>query len=484
MLSKLSKNKKKVLHAQVLKRIRALKDVQRALKKNIKERPVISAIVHEIVQAGGSALLVGGAVRDLFLGLVPKDIDIEVYGVKIAQIQKILKKFGRLSLVGKSFGVLRINGLDVDWSLPRADSAGRKPLVQVDPLLDVCMAFSRRDLTINAMGLNLQTGELVDPFDGLRDLKLKILRTPDKKKFVEDPLRFFRVMQFVGRFGMKPDKELNSLCAKMDISGVSRERIEEEFKKLFLKAKNPSLGFNWLCSIDRLKDVLPEIYDTIGVVQDPVKHPEGDVYTHIMQVLDGVAGIKNISDHEKLLFCWAALAHDLGKKDTSKKWPDGGISAYGHAEFGVSLAKKLLKRITQDQKLIAGVCKIVKHHMKPGQFIANKAKPAAYKRLANELVPEVTLELLGEFARIDKLARNPKSHKLLRAGARYELLFARRARAYAVHKEPESPVLLGRDLLKYVQPGPELGKILARAYEIQLDEGIRDKKILKKRVLG
>ena len=474
---KQKENRSCVISAQITKK--SLNIVKNFLIKY----PVISAIVNEITQNGGRVLLIGGAVRDLFLNLTPKDFDIEVHGLKIAQIQKILKKHGQLSLVGKSFGVIRIEGLNVDWSVPRIDSAGRKPLVQINPLLDVRMAFSRRDLTINAMGLNLKTCELVDPFRGMRDLKLNILRTPDKNKFVEDPLRFFRVMQFVGRFGMKPDEELNSLCAKMDISGVSRERIEEEFKKLFLRSKCPSLGFNWLRSIDRLQDVLPEIYDTIGVAQDPVKHPEGDVYTHIMQVLDGIAGIKNISEHEKLLFCWAALVHDLGKKDTSKKWPDGGVSAYGHAEFGVPLAKKLLKRITQDQKLIAGVCKIVKHHMKPGQFIANKAKPAAYRRLASELAPEVTLELLGKFARIDKLARNPKSHKLLRAGARYELLFARRARAYAVYKEPEKPVLLGRDLLKYVQPGPELGKILARAYEIQLDEGIRDKKILKKRVL-
>ena len=212
------------------------------LHKSLIKFPHVMQIIQEINAAGGRALLVGGAVRDLLLGLSPKDIDIEVHGLKIDQFQKILEKFGRVSLVGKSFGVLRLNGLDVDWSVPRKDSKGRKPKVVIDSNMSLEEAFRRRDLTVNAMGIDLITHELIDPFGGMSDLKAKQLRVTDKKLFVEDPLRFFRVMQFIGRFEMEPDAELNKICKKMDLSKISRERIEEEFNKLFLRSGSPTLG--------------------------------------------------------------------------------------------------------------------------------------------------------------------------------------------------------------------------------------------------
>lgn len=463
--------------------VKNLKVVQQRVRDLLTEYAKINQIVVDISSAGGQALLVGGAVRDLFLGLSPKDIDIEVYGLTLNQLQKILKNFGPVSLVGKTFGVLRVNGLDVDWSLPRKDSRGRKPLVTVDPFMSFDDAFRRRDLTINALGINLKTLALIDPYGGRRDLRLKILRAPDKKLFVEDPLRFFRVMQFVGRFGMTPDRDLNHLCATMDLSGISRERIEEEFKKLFCKSTRPAFGIDWLQKIGKLKDILPEVYDLIGVKQDKKYHPEGDVYVHTLQVLDAAAGIPAQNDRERILFCWTALCHDLGKAVTTKQWPDGRISSHEHEVAGIVPAKKLLKRFTRDRELVAGVCKLIKHHMQPGQFIKSHAKAAAYKRLALALAPEITIELLAQFACADKRGRNTKGMQPLRTGCRSELLFARRARKLAVAKEPEKPVLLGRDLLGEVAPGPRMGALLKRAYEIQLKDGIKNKKILKKRIL-
>ena len=145
--------------------------VKDRLHKILQSFPEIKKIVALIHDAGGRVLLVGGAVRDLFLKELPKDIDIEVHGVKIDDLQKILKKMGNVSLVGKSFGVLRLNGLDVDWSVPRKDSKGRKPEVVMDPQMSVEEAFRRRDLTMNALGIDLDTQELIDPFDGLQDLE-------------------------------------------------------------------------------------------------------------------------------------------------------------------------------------------------------------------------------------------------------------------------------------------------------------------------
>ncbi len=212
-------------------------DVQRSLARALKQYPAVPLIGAQINKQGGRALLVGGAVRDLLLGLPIKDLDIEVHGLTLAQLQTILKKHGTVALQGKSFGVLRVHGVDVDWSLPRADSAGRKPSVVIDPHMPLADAFARRDLTINAMGIDLQTKELIDPWHGLTDLKKKILRAPDPRFFTQDPLRLFRVMQFMGRFEMQPDAELSKICKKMDISDISRERIEQEFEKLLLKSQ-------------------------------------------------------------------------------------------------------------------------------------------------------------------------------------------------------------------------------------------------------
>src|SRR5436190_22951268 len=146
----------------------ALSPIIKTYVQKLLQQPRLSKIINAIAQAGGSAYLVGGAVRDLILGFESKDIDIEVHGLSIEDLEKILKTVGPVSLVGKSFGVLRLHTDDIDWSIPRIDTAGRKPEVTLDPYLSIDKAFARRDLTMNAMGINLHTQELVDPFNGLK----------------------------------------------------------------------------------------------------------------------------------------------------------------------------------------------------------------------------------------------------------------------------------------------------------------------------
>jgi len=188
-------------------------------------------MVKAIQEQGGVSYVVGGTVRDLVLGRGIKDIDIEVHGISLNSLEETLKKFGVVKLVGKKFGVLRLHGFDVDWSLPRRDSCGRKPTVEIDPHMTIEQAAKRRDLTMNAMAIDLNYVaqnfetisknfdqklseeesfkniglEIIDPYDGLKDLQEKKLRMVDEALFLEDPLRFFRVMQFVGRFEMLPD---------------------------------------------------------------------------------------------------------------------------------------------------------------------------------------------------------------------------------------------------------------------------------------
>ena len=463
---------------------------RKAIEQLLATIPKVSTCVDAIAQAGGQAFLVGGAVRDFLLKLPLKDLDFEVHGLSLEQLKKILAKFGMVNEVGKSFGVLKFRvdnqHPDVDWSLPRFDSAGRKPKVEVDPDMTIDQALRRRDLTMNAMAINLQTFELHDPFGGEEDLTNKLLRCPDAKLFVEDPLRFYRVMQFVGRFAMLPDAELDALCADMDLKEVSRERVEEEMKKLMLKSKEPSRAFWWLHNMGRLQALFPEIAALAKTEQSAKHHPEGNVFKHTMQVIDAAALVRErlVDEHEKLALMYAALCHDLGKATTTILYPDGKVTSHGHEVEGVGIAKKLLKRFCGNKDLITTVTKLVRHHMDPGNFVVSGARLPAYKRLALKLAPETNCAMLALVMEADQRGRNPDGTTPLPMPTENVEQFLEQVKQAEVLQQPEAPVLLGRDLLDIMQPGPKLGEILKKAYEIQLNEGIKDKAELRKRVLG
>jgi len=445
--------------------------------------PLVYSIAEKIAHHEGRAFLVGGAVRDYLLGLPVKDIDIEVHDIFPEQLETILREYGPVSTVGKSFGVLRLHGVDADWSLPRTDSAGRKPVVCIDPCMSVADAARRRDLTMNAMAIDMMTNKLIDPFDGQADMQNKILRTPDEQLFVQDPLRFFRVMQFVGRFEMFPDEALNRVCGAIDIAHISRERIEEEFRKLLLYSQMPSLGIRWLQSIGRLRDVLPELADTVGVSQNPVWHPEGDVFEHSMQALDAAAIIAKSYESEckRLVLLYAALCHDLGKVTTTRE-VNGVIKSIGHEVASKKLALLMMRRITHNSDVVSAVASLVLNHMAPLQFVTNKAKLPAYKRLANKLSPLISMSFLADLCRADKQGRNGAGQYPLSGDNADVIAFIASAQKAGVLEHPEQAVLTGADLLGIITPGPQMGRLLERAYEIQINQGILDKQVLLSRI--
>jgi tRNA nucleotidyltransferase (CCA-adding enzyme) len=443
----------------------------------------VYAIVAAITEHKGRALLVGGAVRDMVMGHPVKDIDIEVYNLSEKQLEQLLSHFGPVSFVGKAFGVLRIHGLDVDWSLPRADSPGRKPTVVIDPHMTVEAAARRRDLTMNAMSFDLMTEELIDPCNGMSDIKNKILRTPDARFFVQDPLRFYRVMQFIGRFEMYPDDELNQLCREMDIAQISRERVEEEFKKLFLRSQRPSLGIRWLHNIGRLHDVLPELAATVGIEQNPQWHPEGDVFEHTMQAIDAAASLIGKYDNEfdQLVLMYAALCHDLGKVTTTKV-VNGVIKSIGHEKDSKTFARSMMKRVTHNVDLINAVASLVLYHMIPLQFTSSGAKLPAYKKLAHKLAHNVNLLMLIDLCVADKRGRNGNSHEPLTCDFADVELFREKVLQAGVATGKVEPILKGGDILDIIEPGPRMGKLLDTAYKKQIDDGVEDKSILKEYV--
>jgi len=443
---------------------------------------LVLSIVKAIGVKGGRSLLVGGYVRDAALGLRSKDIDIEVHRLEIDTLESILQGFGRVDLVGKQFGVLCLHGVDVDWSVPRKDSRGRKPEVIPDPYMGIDEAARRRDLTINSMAVDILGQILLDPFDGLEDLEQRILRATDPKLFVEDPLRFYRVMGFISRLDMKPDAELSRICSDMDLSDIARERIDDEFTKMFLKSKRPSIGLRWIESLNRLDNVLPGVAKLIGLSQDPEWHPEGDVWTHTLQAVDAAAGLRCGDLHQDLMLIWAALCHDLGKVDTSFE-NDGHIRSPGHAEVSAKLAKELLSNYITRKKVLNGVVKLVRNHHNLQDFFVNRAKLQAFKRMAIRLSPETNLQQSALLALADCRGRNPDGDEPLDIMPDEIKWFVEKINVMQVATQPELPLLMGRHLIDCIEPGPEMGNLLKQAYEIQLSEGIKAIDILKKRVL-
>jgi len=447
--------------------------------------PRVVRVARAVAEAGGRALLVGGCVRDELRGVPPGELDIEVYGLELEALERVLERFGAVIAVGRAFGVLKVKGLDVDFSLPRLDSkagAGHKGFeVRTDPGLDYATASRRRDLTINSMGLDPLTGERLDPHGGARDLERRVLRATDPAHFAEDPLRALRVAQFAARFEFAPDAELSRLCAELDLAELSGERVLEEWRKLLLKGVRPSLGTEFLHATGLLR-FFPELLALVGVPQDPEWHPEGDCWVHNQMVIDEAARLRDgAADDEALMF--GALLHDVGKPVTTATGSDGRVRSPGHDVRGVELAKSFLERMRAPNELVARVGALVEHHLAPALFIKNGATAKGYRRLARKLAASgVTAELLARVARADHFGRTTDEALERRFPAGDE--FLARARELAVEKEPPRDVVLGRHLIaRGLSPGPEFGAILERCRELQDENGWTDPEQILARVL-
>ena len=364
-------------------------------------------IANAVRARGGRALLVGGYVRDRALGIESKDVDIEVFGLTLESLAEILADYGTVIEVGRAFGVLRVKGLDIDFSLPRIDSkvgAGHRGFdVETNPDLDFETAARRRDISINAMGFDPRTNEYLDPHGGRADLDNRVLRATDPRQFPDDPLRGLRVAQFAARFEMYADPELLGLSSGLPLNEVAPERIFEELRKLLLKGRRPSIGFEFLRQSTLIR-FFPEIEALIDVQQDAVWHPEGDVWIHTMMVIDEAAKLRANTAHELALML-GALCHDLGKPDVTEV-VDDRVKSPGHDTRGISHTERFLERLRAPTALVEQVKALVQHHLAPAAFIHNKAGAKGYRRLARKLdAAGVDLTLLYLVARADYLGR-------------------------------------------------------------------------------
>ncbi len=436
---------------------------------------ILKNISNRLNNLDARAIIVGGSVRDFFLQHSAKDIDVEVYGIdSLESLEKILSEFGIVNIVGKSFGVLKLKVEDIefDFSLPRVEKkvgVGHKGFeVEVDAKLTYKEAFRRRDFTINAIGYDIKNKKFIDEYDGIADIKRKILREVDANTFIEDSLRVYRAIQFVARFEFSLSDSLEKLCIDIvktkQLEELPKERVFEEFKKLLLKADKPSLGFYLMKDLGILQSYFPELYDLIGLEQDMIFHPEGDVFTHTMLSIDALK-------EKDLVLKLAVLCHDMGKISCTKVI-DGRIRSRGHEEVGVQIAEGFLKRLTDDKKLIQKVLVLVRYHFAPTAFYKGGAKSGAIRRLATK----VNIEELVKVAKADFLGRGDDTKDYI-AG---EWLL-KKAKSLNVKNKPIKALVRGKDLIELgLQPSPEFKKILDKLYEIQIERGIESKEELLK----
>ena len=442
-------------------------------------------IARAVREAGGRALLVGGCVRDRLRGEESKDFDVEVFGLDLAALESVLARFGEVIAVGRAFGVLQVKGLPIDFSLPRRDSkiaAGHKGFeIAFDPGLDFATAARRRDLTINSIGLDPLTDEILDPHGGRADLAAGVLRATDPAHFSEDPLRGLRAAQFAARFGFRADPGLIALCRALDLSELSGERVLEEWRKLLLKGVRPSLGTELLRETNQLR-FFPELAALVGVPQDPEWHPEGDCWVHNQLVIDEAARLRDGGPDDPALM-FGALLHDVGKPPTTAV-ENGRVRSPGHDVRGVPLAVAFLERMRAPVELVVRVSALVEHHLAPALFIKNGAAAKGYRRLARKLgAAGASVELLLRVARADHFGRTSDEALARQFPAGDE--FLAKARDLAVEHQAPRDVVLGRHLIaRGLTPGVEFGRILERCRELQDETGWADPERILGQVLG
>ena len=384
-------------------------------------------VLDALRDAGGRPLIVGGAVRDALLSqgnaepVAPKDIDIEVYGLPKDRVRRALP--GDVQEFGQSFGVFNttLNGQDFDVALPRRDNktgtGHRGFVVETDIDMPFDESFARRDFTINSMGWDYASGELIDPFGGREDLEKRVLRHTGPR-FDEDPLRVLRGVQFAARFGMDLAPETAELCREISpsFSQLHKDGIWQEFRKLSAKGTHISKALEALHA-SGWEEHFQGLAATRGVPQDPRWHPEGDVIVHLGMAGDHAARIARrdgLDEEETSILVLAAITHDFGKAHSTKITADGSVVSGGHHETGIEPAREFLNGIGAPARYHEKVLPLIREHMchTPGGGVA--ISDSAVRRLLRRLDNAgggPTLKQWSQLVEADKAGRGAGARK-------------------------------------------------------------------------
>ena len=388
-------------------------------------------------------IIVGGYIRDFFFARASKDIDIELYNVlSFSQLEEILKEFGSVNSVGKSFGVCKLffEGLDLDFTLPRTDNktgAGHKGFdVEIKADLDYKSASSRRDFTINSIGFDVIKKEILDPFNGLQDLKNSTLKAIDADSFKEDPLRVLRGVQFSARFDLNMDDKLFDLCKEMVqnqmLSQLSKERVFGEIQKLLLKAEKPSKGFVLLKKLSVL-DEIPQL----KLLCDAQ-------YTKAILTLDEVAKLK-IDKKTKLCLMLTVLSYSFEKKQKDFN--------------NFKLTKEFISNWSDEKELLKHILLLLENYIYIRDISLKDVDDYFLYKLSTKVKIKELMLLANAKLKIDRDDEFEKVVKSIQEGSK----------KLNILEDKMPPLLQGRDILNFnIKPSKEFATILKDAYDAQM----------------
>jgi len=427
---------------------------------------------------GHQLALVGGPVRDAFLGRRSGDLDLTT-DAPPERVMEISKNWAdRIWPVGLAFGTvgLRKGAAVFEITTYRSEQylpESRKPDVRYGTSLDEDLL--RRDFTVNAMAARLPDYEFVDPFGGLRDLSEKVLRTPARPRdsLTDDPLRILRAARFVAQLGFSPVPELREAMTELAprLTIVSAERIAAELTKLMLSPRvgGPASGIALLVDTGAADHFLPEIPRLRLEADEHYRHK--DVYQHSLTVLDRAIGLEaRYGLRQDLVLRLAALLHDIGKPKTRARLADGRVAFHHHEVVGAKLARARLTRLRFPKEVIADVARLVELHLRFHGYGTGEWTDSAVRRYVRDAGPLLTR--LHALTRADCTTRNMAKAELLDRS--YDNL-ERRIAELAEREELASlrPDLDGNQIMRLlgIPPGPRVGKAYAHLMELRLEYG-------------
>ena len=434
-------------------------------------------------EQGYELALVGGPVRDLLLHRPSHDLDF-CTSARPEQFEPILRHWGSgFWDMGRKFGTLgalrrRPDGTEVKvevttYRRDTYDPDSRKPDVDYGDSLEGDL--SRRDFTVNAMALRVPDLVFVDPYRGVNDLAKQVLRTPvdPRQSFDDDPLRMMRAVRFVAQLGFTIAPETAEAITRMAerISIVSAERIRDELTKLML-ADHPVQGIEALTQSGLADIVLPEVPALQLEIDEHHRHK--DVFEHTLMVVDRAIALETGPDGPvpapDLTLRLAALLHDIGKPATRRFEPGGKVSFHHHDAVGARLARKRLKALHFDHRLIADVGDLISMHLRFHGYVDERWTDAAVRRYARETGP--LYERLNRLTRADATTRNKRKAQIF-SSAMDEL----EDRVAQLRRQEDldaiRPDLDGRQIMQILdlKPGPQVGRAYRHMLDYRLDQG-------------
>jgi poly(A) polymerase len=443
----------------------------------------------QLFQAAGHELaLVGGPVRDAFLGRKSPDLDFTTSALPDETIAILKGNVDTWWDIGKEFGTIgaRIGNDTVEITTYRADEydpESRKPLVAFGKSLEADLF--RRDFTVNSMALRLPEKVFVDPTNGLKDLLDGVLKTPiaPEESFSDDPLRMLRGARFASQLGFEIEPETFEAMSSMTdrLAIVSAERVQAELVKLMLGA-NPRKGLEALVESGLAEQILPEL--PALKLQSDEHHHHKDVYEHTLTVVEQAIDYEKDYGLEKdFTLRFAALLHDIGKPATKKLEPGGAVSFYHHDVVGAKLAKKRMKELRFDGDTIKAVSHLIEHHLRFFGYSDAQWTDSAVRRYVRDAGDQ--LLRLHALTRADVTTRNKR--KAERLSFAYDDLEQR----IAVLQEQEQlnslrPDLDGAQIMQLlnIPAGPAVGEAYKFLMELRLEEGSIGAEEAEKRLLA